>query len=147
MKKIYGSYNILSGVALSLVILVTGAATGAQTKIKEVPAHMTASLDGHDLFQHYCAVCHGMDAKGGGPAASALKRPPGDLTLLSRMNGGKFPALAVQMSIKGANGIVEHGTREMPMWGTIFSEMGQNRDTGEMRIMALLKYVEQIQAK
>jgi hypothetical protein len=88
-----------------------------------------------------------VDANGAGPAASALKKQPGDLTLLSRKNGGKFPALAVQMTIKGANGIVAHGTREMPMWGSIFSDMGQNRTMGDLRITALLKYIEQLQAR
>jgi mono/diheme cytochrome c family protein len=148
MNKIYGSYNMFLGATLGLAILVTGAYAGAQNKgIKEVPAQMTSSLDSQELYVHYCAVCHGVDGKGAGPAAGALKKQPGDLTLLSRRNGGKFPALAVQMSIKGSNGIVAHGTREMPMWGSIFSEMGQNRTMGDLRVMALLKYIEQIQAK
>src|SRR5450432_498681 len=148
MKKIYGSYRSFLGTALGLAILVAGAAASEQNKtVKEVPAQMTGSLDGQELYVHYCAVCHGTDAKGAGPAASALKKQPSDLTLLSRKNGGKFPALAVQMSIKGSNGVIEHGTREMPMWVSIFSDMGRDRSMGDMRVMALLKYVEHIQAK
>lgn len=147
MKKIYRPDNIFLGAALSLAILVAGAATGAQTKtIKEVPAHMTASLEGKDLYTQFCAVCHGVDAKGGGPAADALKRRPSDLTLLSRMNGGKFPTISVQMTIKGS-ATLEHGTREMPIWGNVFSEMGRNHDMGDLRVMSVLKYIEQIQAK
>lgn len=147
MNKSYGAYNLFLGSALTLGIAIA-AATGAQTKtIKEVPAQMIQSLDGQDLYQHYCAVCHGIDAKGGGPAAAALKKQPGDMTLLSRRNGGKFPTLAVQITIKGSNEIVAHGTREMPIWGAIFSGGGQYRDMGDMRVMALLKYLEQIQAK
>ena len=148
MNKIYRSYNPVLGAALGLAILATGAAAGAQIKaIQEVPAQMAGSLDSQELYVHYCAVCHGVDAKGAGPAASALKKQPGDLTVLSRRNGGKFPALAVQMTIKGANGVVAHGTREMPMWGSIFSDMGRNQTLGDMRVTALLKYIEQIQAK
>jgi len=148
MKRSYRSYAILIGAALSLAPLPAGAADGAQSKtVKEVPAHLTGPLVGQELYIHYCAVCHGVDAKGAGPAASALKRQPGDLTLLRLMNGGKFPTLAVQLSINGGNGIIEHGTREMPMWGKVFSEMGQNRDMGDLRVRALLKYIEQIQAK
>src|SRR5713101_3052138 len=49
----------------------------------------------------YCAVCHGTDGKGGGPAATALKVPPTDLTLLSKNNGGKYPALKVTGAIHG----------------------------------------------
>lgn len=147
MKKNYMPQYLIFGLVVSLGSFVAGPIV-AQTKvIKEVPAHMTRTLDGQELYREYCAVCHGVDAKGSGPAADALKKSPSDLTQLSRKNGGKFPTLAVQMNIKGSNGTVEHGTREMPMWGSIFSGLGQYRDTGELRVMSLLKYIEQIQAK
>jgi mono/diheme cytochrome c family protein len=135
---------------LLIALLITGgyqAAIAQQKVIKQVPAHMTRSLEGVDLFREYCAVCHGVNAKGDGPAADALKKPPTDLTQLARKNGGKFPILAVQMAIKGSNGIAEHGTREMPMWGTIFSQSGQQKDLGDMRVTAVLKYIEDFQAK
>jgi mono/diheme cytochrome c family protein len=121
-------------------------AANAQTKvIKEVPARMIDSLEGKDLYRQYCAVCHGPDAKGDGPAASALKRPPTDLTQLKAKNKGKYPTLAVQMSIKGSTGVVEHGTGEMPIWGPIFSSTGQSKDLGDMRVASLVKYLESIQ--
>ena len=130
-----------------VIVLSSGVAVYAQSKvIKEVPAKMIPSLEGKDLYREYCAVCHGADAKGGGPAASALKKQPSDLTELSHKNNGKFPTLSVQMAIKG-NGVLEHGTPDMPMWGSIFSNTGQERDLGDMRVMALLRYVEQIQAR
>ena len=120
----------------------------AQTRvIKEVPVHTTRTLDGADLFHEYCAVCHGVDGKGGGPAADALKRRPSDLTQLARQNNGKFPTLAVQMSIRGGGDTIEHGTADMPIWGKAFRQIGQNDDFVDMRLFALLKYVEQIQAK
>jgi len=122
---------------------------GAQTRpaIKEVPAKMTRSLDGKELYRQYCAVCHGIDAKGAGPAAAALKRAPTDLTGLSSAHGGKFPVLAVKFSITGGENVMEHGTREMPMWGSVLTESGQQRAMGQMRVQALLDYIEQIQAK
>ena len=148
MKKVYRPDNIFLGFAFGLAVLIAGAAAAGQPKIiKEVPAGITASLNGQELYVHYCAVCHGIDAKGGGPAAGALKKQPADLTLLKLMNGGKFPALAVQLTIKGATTTVAHGTREMPMWGDVFSESGQNHDVGDLRVKALLKYIEQIQVK
>jgi mono/diheme cytochrome c family protein len=144
MKKITKPVYLLIG-ALALGGLATAY---AQTKVvKVVPVHNTRSLDGAVLFREYCAVCHGVDAKGGGPAADALKRTPSDLTQLSRKNGGKFPTLAVQMNLKGSPEVAEHGTSEMPMWGQAFSQVGQNKDFVEMRLFALTKYVEQIQAK
>ena len=143
-------YKCLRPQYLLLAFLSIGgheAANAQQKVIKEVPARMTRSLEGIDLFREYCAVCHGVNAKGDGPAADALKKHPTDLTQLAHKNGGKFPVLAVQMAIKGSNGIAEHGTREMPMWGAIFSQSGQHKDLGEMRITAVLKYIEDFQAK
>ncbi len=121
----------------------------AQTKvIREVPVHNIRTVDGSQLFREYCAACHGVDGKGSGPAAEALKRAPGDLTQLSRNNDGRFPALAVQASIRGsAQAVLEHGTVEMPIWGQAFRQVGQNPSFVEMKIYALMKYVEQIQAK
>ena len=135
---LFGAF-LLGGVALLT----------AQTKvIKEVPVHAVQTLDGSQLFREYCAVCHGVDGKGNGPAADALKRAPGDLTQLTRNNGGKFPALSVHMSIKGSTEtIIEHGTVDMPIWGQALRQLGQSPNYVEMKIYALLKYVEQIQAK
>jgi len=143
MKKIIKPFYLIYGLSLSLTIAT------AQTKptIKEVPAKMTRSLDGKELFRQFCAVCHGVDAKGGGPAAAALKRPPSDLTQISRKHEGKFPSLPVKVAITGGDNIMEHGTREMPMWGSVLSETGQQMAMGQMRIQALLEYLEQIQAK
>jgi mono/diheme cytochrome c family protein len=117
----------------------------AQTKIKEVPVRMIDSLEGKDLYNQYCAVCHGVDAKGKGPAAEALKKPPTDLTQLAVHNKGKYPELAVQNSIVGPHGMVEHGTGEMPIWGPIFSRTGTQKDLGEMRVNALVKYIATLQ--
>src|SRR5947208_1359608 len=77
-------------------------------KVKAVPVKLSGSIDGAELFREHCAVCHGIDAKGNGPAAAALKKHPADLTQISRKNGGKFPELAVLGKIRGGE-IMEHG--------------------------------------
>jgi len=115
--------------------------------IKKVNARPTATLNGVDLFKEYCAVCHGSDAKGDGPAADALKKKPADLTQLSRKNNGAFPELHVMNYIKGQDFVAAHGSRDMPIWGTIFSQMSSNQDLVQVRTYALLKYIEQLQAK
>jgi mono/diheme cytochrome c family protein len=135
---------------LLLAILSLGACANAaaqQTVIREVPARMTKSIEGLDLYREYCAVCHGVSGKGDGPAASATKKHPTDLTHLTRTHGGKFPTLAVQTSIKGNNSIVEHGTGEMPVWGSILNQSGAQKALGDMRVTALVKYVESLQDK
>src|SRR5690349_13780889 len=101
---------------VSLLLLAFCCGAAGQTKIKEVPVKLTGTTDGGLLFREHCAVCHGVDAKGHGPAAPALKKPTPDLTAIAKKNGGKFPALSVQQKIKGDE-VVEHGTGEMPIWG------------------------------
>jgi len=75
-----------------------------------------------------------------------LKKAPADLTQVARKNGGSFPELKVQRMIAGADEIGAHGNRDMPVWGNIFRSMGSSE--GEtLRVNALMKYVEQLQAK
>ena len=63
--------------------------------IQHVPMKPTSPVSGKEMYTNYCAVCHGTEGKGNGPAAEALKTPPSDLTVLSKKNGGKYPALKV----------------------------------------------------
>ena len=65
-----------AGVGLALSALSPLAAQDKPT-IKKVPAQAINSVEGKDNYQEYCAVCHGTDAKGNGPAAPALKIAPG----------------------------------------------------------------------
>ena len=84
------------------------------------PAHATqpksAKGEGRKLFLQYCASCHGMDGKGGGPVAGQLKTAPHDLTKIEKEDG-KFPFNRVQRIVSG-EGVEVHGTKEMPVWGT-----------------------------
>ena len=111
---------------------------------QELPA-LIRSTKGADLFRAYCASCHGVDAKGNGPAASALKTKAPDLTSLERKNGGTFPAARVRKTITGEDVIASHGSREMPIWGPIFHQVEEDIDRGNVRIENLVKYLESIQ--
>ena len=104
------------------------------------------SVKGRDLFRAYRASCHGLDAKGTGPAASALKAKIPDLTLLSRKNQGQFPAARVREAILGDQVVVAHGSREMPIWGPIFHQVEADQDWGNVRLDNLVKYLESIQS-
>jgi len=116
--------------------------------IKHVPIRSTSPVSGKEMYKAYCAVCHGIDGKGGGPAASALKVPPTDLTLLGKNNGGKYPALKVSSSIRNESDLPAHGSKEMPVWGTLFWSMSSGHE-GEVqqRVGNLTKYIEFLQAK
>jgi mono/diheme cytochrome c family protein len=100
------------------------------------------------MYTAYCAVCHGTDGKGGGPAASALKVPPNDLTLLSKNNGGKYPSMKVSSSIRNESAVPAHGSREMPVWGALFWSVSSGHETEvQQRVVNLTKYIESLQAK
>jgi hypothetical protein len=114
--------------------------------IKRVPVTDVHTIDGQVLFDHYCAVCHGKDAKGTGPAADALKKGPADLTQISRRSGGTFPEVHVMRIIKGDDVVGAHGSRDMPIWGELFTSLS-SKETTELRVNALMKYLETIQAK
>ena len=100
------------------------------------------------MFNEYCAVCHGADAKGGGPAAPALNKTPADLTTLAARNKGKFPELRVFSVIQGDSETVAHGSRDMPIWGSVFQSMSRG-SAGEvqMRISNLISYIKSVQTK
>ena len=109
--------------------------------------YLINSLDGYALYQNYCATCHGPEGKGNGPTAGALKTSPSDLTQIARRNGGMFPSKMIEKIISGESEMVPHGTREMPLWGPIFSQIAWDQDLGRVRVANLTKYLESIQMK
>ena len=67
----FGLKYLILGAALA----VAGTAAGQDApKIKPVPVRVSGTIDGAELYREHCAVCHGVDGKGGGPAAPALTR-------------------------------------------------------------------------
>jgi mono/diheme cytochrome c family protein len=124
--------------------------TQSQTKtvIKHVPITATSPASGKEMYAAYCAVCHGTDGKGGGPAAGALKTPPSDLTSLSKNNGGKYPAMKVTSIMRGTADLPAHGSKEMPVWGALFWGMSNGHE-GEVqqRVANLSDYIETLQGK
>ncbi|HLJ46668.1 MAG TPA: cytochrome c [Bryobacteraceae bacterium] len=139
-KQALGLFSILT--CFSLI----GAAQEAKT-IKPVPPRPSVSIDGKVLFKQYCAVCHGIDGKGSGPAASALKQQPTDLTRISKRNQGKFPEDRILRVLQGQETIASHGTADMPVWGVILYQMNTNPSTGQIQIHSLLRYLEGLQIK
>jgi mono/diheme cytochrome c family protein len=123
--------------------LAVSAGTAAGQQIEKGPIKPVPPSDAKMMFDTYCAVCHGKDAKGNGPAAPALVKAPADLTRISARNGGKFPDIRVRRYIEGADEVQAHGTRDMPMWGSLFNSL--SRDTAQLRIAALTEYLRSLQ--
>jgi cytochrome c len=127
---------------------LAGAGHAQQSSQKVViPVTRTAPNDGKTNFKNYCAPCHGTDGKGNGPVAAALKQQPVDLTVLSKNNGGQFPALHIESVLQGGSTIASHGSREMPVWGPVFATMDQGSSQEKaIRINNLVAFLRTIQS-
>lgn len=135
---------------LIVIIALAMVSFGQEVKkeVKHVPIKPTSAASGQEMYKGYCAVCHGTSGKGDGPAASALKMPPPDLTTLAQKNGGKYPAMKVSAVIRGEDTLAAHGSKDMPVWGSLFWQMsgGQTSEV-QQRVSNLNKYIESLQQK
>ena len=125
-----------------------------------VPALLTACMaandmpeaqDGKALFMENCAVCHGENAKGDGPLAREMAKPPKDLTLIELRNGGDFPRARVMSLIDGYARSDMTGPG-MPEFGALLEgdlipfDSGDGKQTPSPRkLVAILEYLESVQ--
>ena len=140
----------LAAIVTILSAIALGQATSAQStpQLKHVPITNAPPDSGKAMFKSYCAVCHGVDAKGNGPAASAMKTPPADLTELAKKSNGQYPAPHVAAVIRGQATNPAHGNQDMPVWGPLFSSLSQGHEGPvQQRITNLVNYIETLQAK
>jgi mono/diheme cytochrome c family protein len=134
--------------ALALACLLTATAAGAQARLRDI---------GRTEFETSCAGCHGASAKGDGPLKAWLLKAPSDLTLLAQRNGGVFPFQQVREVIDGRTPteIGPHGSREMPIWGSVYRGQAITPGEGELspewtatlKLMALTDYLARIQVR
>lgn len=78
--------------------------------------------EGATLYATYCASCHGVSGRGDGPVAMSLVTAPLDLTRIAQRSDGLFEGAKVLSAIDGRYEVAAHGSREMPVWGTVFRE-------------------------
>jgi mono/diheme cytochrome c family protein len=117
--------------------------------IKPVPIKPTSPVSGQQMYANYCAVCHGTEGSGNGPAALAMKTPPTDLTALSRKNHGVFPAEHIASVLRFGVENPAHGSPEMPIWGTLMLTLRPTSPDERMvvnqRIINLTSYLKELQ--
>lgn len=115
---------------------------------QEVVVQEDESL-GRKYFVQYCSSCHGMDASGNGPAASAMRPPPADLRRIAQRRGGQFPAAEIATYIDGRRFVRAHGSREMPVWGERFAKKVGGGSVGDEMVrgylLHLVDYLESLQ--
>jgi mono/diheme cytochrome c family protein len=124
-------------------------ALGAQHKPTNVgKAPSPTATSGKRTYEHYCASCHGTDARGNGPAAGVLRTTPPDLTTLAKRHGGKFPYDYVFNVLRFGTRFASHGSSDMPIWGPIFGSMENYDETAvRKRIKDLSDYLASLQQK
>ena len=104
-------------------------------------------------FRHSCALCHGLGGKGESvmTTLNLLTIKPSDLTQLSKKNHGQFPFWRVYRIIDGHEEVKGHGTQDMPIWGTVFTQQEDSNLAGETRaigrILEVVYYLRSIQEK
>jgi mono/diheme cytochrome c family protein len=132
-----------------VVVVAASVACASQGSSKvTIPVGKTSPTSGQQMFTSYCAPCHGVDGRGHGPVAPALKIPPADLGLLSWGNHGKFPDTHVVSVLQNGSDLPAHGTALMPVWGPIFGKMNTTSQQEKLlRISNLSRYLETLQVK
>jgi mono/diheme cytochrome c family protein len=143
-------------IALGTLLAVTSFCFAQETtdqkpEVKKVVIKQTSASSGKEMFTQYCAPCHGIDGTGKGPAASAMKTQPTDLTQLARKHDGKYPANTVAGVLKfgsGGGANPAHGSADMPIWGPLLQSLDKYHDSiVQQRISNLVMYIETLQAK
>ncbi len=134
--------------AMAVTLMIAMGYADQTTKKVVIPVDKTNPTDGRQMYTNYCAPCHGVDGRGHGPASSALKTQPVDLTELSKANHGKFPDIHILSVLRFGADIPAHGSAEMPVWGPILGRMNKtNIQEKDLRVSNLSRYLETIQVK
>ena len=130
---------------LESIQTVHSRARATDTKPIKEPAG-DASLSGEKLYKRDCAVCHGNDLKGNGPAPPPFKDVPPDLSTLAKRHGGKFPEKYFEDVLRNGVVIPAHGSPEMPTWGADFRTR-EHLDSAQvtLRITNLSNYIKSLQ--
>ena len=99
-------------------------------------------------FATHCASCHGVRGDGTGPVAGVISGAIPNLTTISLRHGGEFPADQVASYIDGRSLPPVHGSRTMPVWGTVFDATARlvvDADSAGPRVADVVEYLRSIQ--
>jgi len=142
------SLVLLGALVITMSLCLAQDKTEQKPVVKPTTIKQTNPTSGKEMFAEYCAPCHGVDARGNGPAASAMKIPPPDLTQLARKHDGKYPANNVASVLKFGNGAGAHGSADMPVWGPLLESLDKYHEAAaQQRISNLVSYIQTLQQK
>jgi mono/diheme cytochrome c family protein len=138
----------LSIIALAGALAISAGYADQNSAKVVIAVQKTGPVNGKQMYTSYCAPCHGMDGRGNGPVAPALKQKPADLTAIAKNNGGKYPSSHIATVLEYGTELPAHGTAQMPVWGPVLGRMDlQHPDQRLLRISNLSQYLRSIQAK
>ena len=149
MQRLTHSRTLIGTVTYMVVMwwILLGMPLAAAPRPPTVPS--TAIREAPYVFVRYCSACHGAHGRGNGPAAPALQPPPADLTRIMQRHDDLFPIAKISATIDGRTIIPAHGSREMPIWGVRFVEMGGGGPAGDAVVHdvlhMLIDYLQAIQ--
>jgi mono/diheme cytochrome c family protein len=143
----------LAAILGTVVLMIFAGTALGEVVIKEAPLEWqdVANLEGDELFNKLCSVCHGTSGKGDGPAVSALKKGVPDLTVLAANNGGVYAHKTIENLIYGNFRTAAHGTIDMPAWGEQFMYARPGWSTfprtvdARKRVQSLVAHIESLQ--
>lgn len=131
--------SVIAGAALALLLVAS------------CPAEELSGYTGAQLYQRFCASCHGTRGLGDGPVAPSINSMVPDLTQITRRHGGDFPSDQLRRIIDGRAVQPPHGTREMPVWGYEFRRAGASDAPGarsaDQLVNRLVEYLRSIQSR
>jgi mono/diheme cytochrome c family protein len=132
------------------------AAVIGSTLIVACAAAAAADDIGKREYNNNCAACHGTTGKGDGAYAGIINTAIPDITALQKNNNGVFPYDRVYEVIDGRAELKGHGSRDMPIWGSEYSEKAAEYYSDYLqpynaegfvrgRILALINYIYSLQ--
>lgn len=133
------------------IFIVSASNAVGEVVIKTAPLEWRdiAHMDGGEVFNKLCAVCHGTGGKGDGPAVNALDKGVPDLTVLAASNSSTYPHRDVEHMIYGQSRTISHGTVDMPPWGEQFMYAGPGtfprQAFAREQVHALATHIENLQ--
>ncbi len=146
------SPRFLTAVSLIAVAFAAACQTAPTPQSEETTTAVDTVFNpaerGQELFTEYCQSCHGAEGRGNGPLAELLKIPPPDLTLITERANGVFPVDMLATYIDGRGGVESHGTRNMPVWGNIWTDTEGGADADQAvaeQISELIEFIRSIQ--
>lgn len=147
-------------IPLARILLVSASLLGigaiAAAQQASSPAQPKRVDIGKVEYDSKCATCHGVTGKGDGPTAPFLTRKASDLTTLAKNNGGILPVAAMYEVVSGSKEIPGHGTRDMPVWGSVYRVQAAEyyfdapydpEAYVRARVLAMIEYINRLQAK